>query len=237
MTNFYDILKNVCTLLHEETPGAFNSTGRPYPEIKQYIKTVIDEVCSKYPWTFREKKYTFNTVVAQREYTLPSGCAAINIIKDGIRVSGVAQPLYFVLHSDLDILAQASGKPNKYSVYASKLILDPTPDAVYSVQLKYLTSNYATTSDGATEKANLELETDISIIPERFIKIAEWGAYSLHRQNFKPDSKYKLARDKFLEYLSDMKRFDGYGEDASPRVVLERANSPNLSFISDFFHA
>jgi len=220
MTNFYDILKNVCTLIHEENPGSFDNIGSPYPEIKQYIKTVNDEVCSKFPWTFREKKYSLNTVAAQREYTLSSGCAAINIIKDGVRISGLTQPLYFALHSDLDILVQTSGKPNKYSVYASKLILDPTPDAIYSVQMKYLTSNYATSSDGATEKANLSLETDISIIPERFIKIIEWGVYSLYRQNFKPDNKYKLARDKFLEYLSDMKREDGYGEDASPNIVL-----------------
>ncbi|EKE03666.1 MAG: hypothetical protein ACD_20C00171G0001 [uncultured bacterium] len=235
MTNFYDILKNVCILAHEEQPATFAETSDPYPEIKQYIKNTVEEVCSKFPWTFREKTYTLTTTAVQREYTLQAGLLASNILQDGVRMEGYSKPLYFMYHQDLDKLVLSSGKPYRYSVYGGKLILDPIPDAQYVVTIKYLTVNFATSTDGSTEKANLALETDISIIPERYTKVIEWGAFSLFRQNFKPDEKYSLARNKFLEYLLDMQREDGYGQDAPASINVDIHYDANASLLRDFF--
>lgn len=239
MTNFYDILKNVCVLAHEEKPTLFSTSQSPYAEIKQYINDILEEVCSKFYWTFRERSFNLTTVSGQKEYALPSGVAASEIIQNGVRIEGVAKPLYFMLHSDLDSIAQASGKPCKYSVYSDKLILDPTPDAVYSLDIKYLTVNFAYNIDEETgqtvEKSSLEEETDMTILPDRFLKVIEWGAYSLYRQNFKPDNKYKLARDKYLEFLLDMQKHDSYSGDSSPLIVINQNLSPNQQVLNDFF--
>lgn len=237
MVNFYDILKNVCIIAHEELPADFSDNTDPYPEIKQYIKDTVEEVASKFLWTFRERKYTLNTVQNQREYDLPDDLVPSTILEDGVRVDGYTKPLCFMFHSDLDKLVLSGGKPYRYSIYDSKLILDPTPDNAYSVTIKYLTVNYASTADGTTKKSNLALETDVSIIPDRYIKVVEWGAYALYRQNFKPDEKYTLARNKFLEYLLDMQKADGYGKDASPVINVTVSTDINARLLKDFFKA
>lgn len=243
MPNFYDILKNVCVLAHEEKPTSFSTSESPYAEIKQYINDILEEVCSKFYWTFRERSFNLSTVIGQREYALPSGVAACGIIENGVRISGVSKPLYFMLHSDLDAIAQTSGKPCRYSVYSDKLILDATPDGVYSLTIKYLTVNFAysiavdeeTQEEVITEKPALELETDLTILPDRFIKVIEWGAYSLYRQNFKPDNKYKLARDKYLEFLLDMQKHDSYSGDSTPVIMLNQSVNPNQQVLKEFF--
>lgn len=239
MLNFYDILKNVCVLAHEEKPSSFSTAESPYAEIKQYINDILEEVCSKFYWTFRERSFNLSTVAGQREYALPTGVAPSGIIENGVRISGVSNPLYFMLHSDLDSIAQSSAKPFRYSVYADKLILDSTPDAVYSLTIKFLTVNFAYNyneqTHEITEKPALSLETDVTILPDRFIKVIEWGAYSLYRQNFKPDSKYKLARDKYLEFLLDMQKHDSYCGDSSPVIILNQNSSPSQQVLKDFF--
>ncbi len=235
MPNFYNILKNVCVLAHEEKPSSFLTSESPYAEIKQYINNILEEVCSKFYWTFRERIFNFYTVKGQREYELPYGAAASGIIENGVRIEDSSKPLYFMIHSDLDSIALSSGKPCRYSVYANKLILDPIPDNVYSLTVKYLTVNFAYNADKTLEKPHLETETDITIIPDRFIKIIEWGAYSLYRQNFKPDNKYKLARDKYLEFLLDMQKHDSYSGDSSPVININEELSSPQQVLKDFF--
>lgn len=235
MTSFLDILKNVCILAHEKPPATVSQSNSPFPEIKQYIRNIVEEVCSKYPWTFRERKYVFNTAADQREYSLVSGLIPANIIEDGVRIQDSLLPIDYVHHNVLDTYIVTSGKPSRYSVFAGKLILDPIPDGVYEVQIKYLTVNYAVNSSGTLEKSNLEEDTDRSIIPERFIKIIEWGAYSLFRQNYKPDEKYKTARDKYLQYLIDMQKDDGHSSDSKPSVKIEKEIPANQRLVRDFF--
>lgn len=236
MANFYDILKNVCILAHEEAPSSFMDINDPYPEIKQYIKDTVEEVCSKFSWTFREKIYTLNTVATQRNYDLSSGLVPANILKDGIRINDYYPPLYFIYHNDLDKQVLSSGKPYRYSVYGGKLILDPTPDDIYTLQIKYLTVNYAANSDGTQEKLNLDLETDMAIIPDRYLKTIEWGAYALYRQNFKPDEKFKFASEKFLSYLVDMQKQDGYSNDSGSAIIINPGTDSHSRLISNFFN-
>jgi len=224
MPNYSDILNNVCLLAHEDLPDSFSTSDSPYVEIKQYINQILEEVCSKYYWTFRERSFTLHTVAGQREYSLPSDVATADIIKNGIRIQNSFRPLYFMISSDLDCIAQQSGKPYRYSVYSDKLILDPTPDAVYTLTIKYLTANFAYASDGVTAQPVLNLGTDVTIIPDRFIKVVEWGAYSLYRQNFSPDEKYSLARSKYLEFLLDMHKHDNYSGDSSPYITLNQGD-------------
>lgn len=235
MSNYYEILKNVCILAHEEKPSSFSDNKSPYAEIKKYINDILEEVCAKFYWSFRERLYSFNTTSGQKEYEFPSGMISSDILRDGIRIENSSKPLYFMFHHELDSIVSGSGKSYRYSVYSDKLILDPLPDGIYSVSVKYLTSNYAYNFDKSVEKPKLELETDISILPERFVKIIEWGAYSLYRQNFKPDNKYKLARDKYLEFLFDMQKNDNCCGDSYPSIEINKGLNSNQRTLKDFF--
>ena len=146
---FYDILKDICTIAHITAPKTFSSTKRPYVELKQYIQDVVDEICSGYEWTFREKVYSFtpdsnSTIPATRPYyTLPDGCEAKFILHNGIRRANFIPPLTYVPIAQLDIIPLNIGKPIYYSVYNDKITLWLIPDDSYPTTIKYLTSFYA----------------------------------------------------------------------------------------------
>lgn len=235
MPSYFDILKNVCTLAHEEEPLGFSSADNPYAEIKLCIKNTVEEICSRYKWSFRERINSLNTQAGVKEYSFPTGAETQNILENGVRIEGVSTPLMFVFHEDMDKFYSASGKPCRYSVYAGKIIFYPVPDRVYSIQVKYLTSNFAYNSSKTVEKSNLDLETDVCIIPDRFIKTVEWGALALYRQNYKPDNKYSLAREKFLEYFIDMQKQDGHGGDSGGAIVMDKSTDFRNRILRDFF--
>ena len=235
MKTFFDIFKNVCVLAHEEIPSSFNDSSQLYMEIKEHIKTTVDEVCLRFPWTFRERVYTFATVEGQKEYDLPSGIEASNIIENGVRIENEAAPLYFIFHNELDRVELFWGKPFRYSVFSSKLILDPAPDKAYALTVKYLTGNFA--RNGEDEKPNFELADDVAIMPEKLVKIVEWGAYSMYRQNFKPDGKYQTAREKFLQLLIDAQKRDSYGSDAGASILIDRFPHRRDNELNYFFRA
>lgn len=216
MNSYFDILKRVCILAHEEIPVSFSVNTAPYPEIKQYIRNIVEEICTKFPWTFKECKYTFLASKSCQEYSIPDDIVASNIVKNGIKIDGNFQPLEFIYHDDLDKLAYTEGIPLKYSFYGEKLLLYPVPDKDYSLNIKYLTAYYAT--DGTSKKANLEFETDKCIIADRWLHVVEWGAYSLYRLNYKPDQKFAFAKARYDSYIQAMIKQDGYTQDSSPSL-------------------
>lgn len=234
--SFFNVLQSVCTIAHENIPSDFGDITQPYPEIKFYIQNVLEEICDKFAWTFRERLFTLNTLAGQRAYSLLSGLSIPNIIEDGVRAVGWFPPLYFIPSTDLDQLVQSSGKPYRYSVFNGQIILDPTPDEVYQVNIKYLTTNFAFLSDGATEQSNLVNSTDTTIIPDRYIKTLIWGAYAYYRQNFKPDPKYTLACQKYQEYLLEMQQEDNHGGDSGPIITIGRAFNNKARLIRDFYN-
>ncbi len=214
--NFYTILQNVCTIAHEEQPFSFGSTQEPYPEIKKYIQDINEEICAGHKWKFREKTGTISLVANTASYLLPTGAEAKYIIESSVRINDETCPLNFISHQNYEVLKQGSvtGKPYCYTVFGNNVVFYPTPDAAYTISLKFFTSLFATNSTGLVYQSNLEEETDLSIIPERYTKTLEWGAYALFRQNFKPDDKFAAAFKKYQDYLKDMKKDNGYGGDA-----------------------
>ena len=234
-TSFFSVLQSVCTIAHENVPTDFGDVTQPYPEIKFYIQNVLEEICDGFPWKFRERIYTFNTVAGQKQYTLNMDFS--NIIEDGIRVAGLFPPLYYVPNTELDQFVSTSGKPYRYSLYDGQILLDPVPDNVYSISIKYLTTNFAFAGDGVTEQPNLINASDISIIPDRYIKTLVWGAYAFYRQNFKPDPKYTLACDNFQAYLLEMQQNNNDGGDSGPVITIgKRFNDKRSLLVQEFLN-
>lgn len=220
MTTFFEIIKTVCTLGNEEIPSDFATTKGKIPQIKQYINDTLQEICTKYNFTFRERVFEITLEAGKRVYDFCDN--PFNILENGVRIIDSEEPLGYISHDELDKDIQTGAKPTRYSVYGNNLIFDATPDADYEVKIKYLTSNFAYDSQGQ-EKQTLVNIDDTAIIPDYFIKTLNWGAYALLRQSFKVDSKYSTAKEKYLSFLSEMIKNDGYTKDENPRVVLSTA--------------
>lgn len=180
---FYEILQDVCTIGHIKQPASFSSTKRPYPEIKQYIKDTLDDICSNYEWTFREKTYTFSTVANQRIYDFPAGFEGKFLLQDGVRMANYIPALYYVPVNILDQIVITTARPRRHSMFNNQLILDPTPNDVYSMSLRYLTSYYAknpTTVDAssASGQKTLNVTSTTGFSVGDTVYIADNTAYS-----------------------------------------------------------
>jgi len=217
--DFSTILNNTCLLSGVDAPSSFSSTSEPYPEIKKYIQDTLESICSGFEWTFLESSYDLSTVSDQREYTLPAHLEPRNILQQGVRRSGWTPPLDYIQNDYLDRVVLTSGQPTKYSIFGQKLILDPTPDDVYTITIKYLTNYYAF-SNGGTSQANLSLTNDYTVIPDRFVKTLEYGAAVQYRMQYFLDDKLAYLQNKYAEFLNDMKQSDGYGKDSSTKLVM-----------------
>lgn len=233
-TTYSTILNNVCILSKETQPSAFSSTNAPYPELKKYIVDVLGDICTSHAWTFLEREYSLSTVNGTREYTLPADLEVKNILTDGVRRSDWTPPLYYVQDSILDQAVLTSGAPIRYSGFNNQLILDPTPDAVYTIPIKYRTIYYAYSAANAA-KATLALTDDYTVIPDRFLKALEYGAAAMYRGNFRPDEKFQILESKYQGYLKDLREADGFGGDAYPSLVIGRNNKNANRMLIDSF--
>jgi hypothetical protein len=123
------------------------------------VQFALSEIWEEYDYKFKERSTTFNTVAADSTYDLPYGK-----IKDkGLKVSTATRPMSEIKNADS--LSAASAQPYYYFIESNALNLYPTPDAVYSVTMKYLTDYKAKTSAGV-EQDTLESETNVLNIPD-----------------------------------------------------------------------
>ena len=127
-------------------------------EQKNAVIVALDEICEEFDYPFKEVSTAFNTVIGTSSYDLPYGK-----LKDkGLKVSGATRPLDKV--NNFDNMIARSGMPYYYSVESNKLNLYPTPDAVYSIGLKYYSDYKAVNT--LVAKDTLELEDDILNVPD-----------------------------------------------------------------------
>ena len=125
------------------------------------INSVNNSICNSNDWNFREAKTTFQTVIAEDEYTKPFG----KIWK--MKHEGQVTPLGEI-HYDYIIDYPQTGTPYNYSFYADKLILYPTPTEVKTVTAYYYTNYFAKSINESSEivdTSSLANGTDYSIIP------------------------------------------------------------------------
>lgn len=108
---------------------------------------------------FKVRPMSFNTVASTVAYNMPYG--KIKRIKESTSTSKMAEV------PTLDELTAQSGKPTRFSLECNSINLYPTPDAVYTVNVKYFT-DYKATNGAVTpvDQETLELETDVLNIPD-----------------------------------------------------------------------
>lgn len=112
---------------------------------------------------------TFNTVVGTPSYSFAT------ILTTARNVMAVFSPLRDTTNSrkirstsiqDIDAKTSASqGKPSWFAHFGSGLVLNPTPDGVYTISMRY-----------RLRPTQLSLSGDLSVLPEEFDWPIIWGA-------------------------------------------------------------
>jgi hypothetical protein len=113
-------------------------------------------------YNFRFAKTTFPTVIAQSDYPLP---ADVGYIKDkGLRIDGNTSPLCY--EPNFEDVTQVAGEPYRYWLEGDNIVLDPIPNTVKTVTMKYRTKLPVITS-GLVKQAKFIDATDVLNIPAR----------------------------------------------------------------------
>jgi len=209
--NYFEILTQFCrTNTVDEQPPAFSASDEETYKKKQMIKDANAHIVQYTDWKFRNKKPSMPTVIGQKEYDLPLGTI------QGVYLNG--SKLAFI--EDELLLQECSGKPSGYYVNRedNKIGFDKTPDSVYPIIVKYKTDNQAVTADG-TQKLNLELETDTSIIPEQYQNIIVMYAELLYMRD-KSTKNQTDAKANYRNRLTELMTYDRGTLEASPTIVM-----------------
>lgn len=115
---------------------------------------------------FEEVDYAISTVASTATYAIPSDLLRVRSVRD----TTTPRQLSVVDVTDMDSYVASSGRPRIYAIDASNLRFYPTPDAVYSMSLRYWKN-----------PATLVNDTDIPGIPADYHDLlATWAKARLY---------------------------------------------------------
>ncbi len=174
------ICKAVTSVCGFAVPVSVQTTEETNVQLIALANEALEDLSEEYNWPQLEIEYPINLVGAQDVYEWPSDfrkteAASLFRSDEYFRVKGSVNIIEwnkrkYGLLGSLSCLA--------YRTYyspttgAAGIQVTPTPDSAGTMVGLYYTNNYA--SDGAmvpTFKAKYELDTDVSRIPERLVKL------------------------------------------------------------------
>lgn len=177
------------------------------PALVSSINKAIIDIWYSYPFSFRIKNYSFSTMRGINKYELPNGNPVNeSSIEDNlfaIKIDG----RYLEYNPDINLNSTTeTGKPNKFAIVDDKLILSPTPDKRYQIEIKYSTLSIGFDKD-ENEIFYLENPTDYISIPEKYEALfkntilAKALVDSIASVNDENYAGYKLQFDKAYKLL------------------------------------
>lgn len=108
--------------------------------IGRWINYAFFEILMSPRFSFLEldKVVTFSTVPGTPIYSIKSKAADLWFIQN-VRDNSNQRRIRQIHWQVVDDIQQTTGQPTRYAVHGDSLILDPIPDNVYTVQLRYRT--------------------------------------------------------------------------------------------------
>ena len=102
------------------------------------------ELLDKFPFREKEETATFETVIGQRNYAVPSPFEALQMLSILDLTSGGYAPLERAGNWEYESIRETTddnrGKPTKYYREEAKIRLHPIPDDIYTLTIKYWTT-------------------------------------------------------------------------------------------------
>lgn len=122
---------------------------------KQWVNQAHFSIGTSYKFYELEVKATSSTSASVRSYSLPTDLRVILSLRD----TSNNRKLNLGDWRTFDKLNQVTGKPSRYIRFGSTFELDPTPDAIYNLSLRYL-----------KRLASLLNDSDDFILPDEWIE-------------------------------------------------------------------
>jgi hypothetical protein len=148
------------------------STDKAVLQFLALANAVGDELTSEFEWQWQCREYTFDTVVAQQDYDLPTGYSKLIEQTQWNRTThwAVSGPKTSQEWSFLKGGIVSTGPWPRFRVIGNKFRLDPVPTDVNTFAFEYI-SSYWTLASGDTlpSKAGFTADTDTCVFRDRVI--------------------------------------------------------------------
>ncbi len=201
----------------------FDSEVQDKEEFETAVTTSIQKALSElwlcYDYPFRYKEVDYVTELGKNKIDMPNGNITQKIVNSetvyGIRID----KSFLEYDENIELREEKTGKPKYFKVKNDKIILYPTPDNEYTVNVEYLTITLGKDEDG-NEIFKLENENDYIDIPQKFEDIFENALitkamyYAIAEHTDENSSSYKEQADNAYKILVDYTR----GIDRDKRV-------------------
>lgn len=182
----------------------------------KWLNLVMGDIANRqqtFHWRWLEKTATFDTVVDQMSYDLPSDIDGYKIFDvrqktDDVKLKYVEQNVFdtFVPDPDTD-----SGNPTIYTLWADAIKLWPIPSSAITMHMRYLKQITALADDSATTE-----------IPAKFNSVLIDGAM-VYVYKFDPDlGKWDTQQQIYEAGIDKMIRDNAITIDDLPRPISHR---------------
>lgn len=135
--------------------------------MKISINKAVSFLWNYQPWSFRIVKSKMNTKPNKAAYDLPEGLLYKKVVNGENTYGFLYNKKYLTYAKDYELLDEEQGEPEQFYIEGDTVYIYPTPDDVYTINLKYLSQTYALDKDD-NDIYELKEDTDYLNIPERY---------------------------------------------------------------------
>lgn len=168
--------------------------------LKISINKAVSYLWNYQPWTFRRQTAKIKTKPGKIEYTVPDGLLERTVI-DGEQKYRIKYDNKFLDYiPDFELMENLEGEPEGFYVDGESLLLYPTPDDSYTINVSYLVLPYGLNEEDEPVYEFTE-ESDYLNIPEKYEKLFKNCVISLAMM-------YAIADETDENYSGYKKQYD-----------------------------
>ena len=157
---------------------------------KQWVNQAQFSIATSYRFFELEVSVTGSTTSSTRTYSLPSDLRVILSLRDTTNSRKLTQADW----RTFDKTSQVTGQPSRYTRFGSSIELDPTPDATYSLSLRYLKRVASMTND-----------TDEPVLPDEWIEAIILRACWIGALALQMNETSEAFKNEYVLYVSEKK--------------------------------
>ena len=157
---------------------------------KQWVNQAQFSIATNYRFFELEVSVTGSTTSSTRTYSLPSDLRVILSLRDTTNSRKLTQADW----RTFDKTSQVTGQPSRYTRFGSSVELDPTPDATYSLSLRYLKRVASMTND-----------TDEPVLPDEWIEAIILRACWIGALALQMNETSEAFKNEYVLYVSERK--------------------------------
>ena len=171
--------------------------------VKNYLNEAQARVARRVQIRQLEQTDFLTTTPATQTVGIPTGIIRLRSVED----TSINQNLALVQITDIDQASTSSGRPASYAISGATLLLYPTPDAAYTLQIRYWRGSTVMVDD-----------TDVTDLPSDYGNLLI--SYALYRC-YRSEDDVQMAQFYFTEWNRDLGQLvnDLQFPDVEPRRI------------------